>query len=97
MACKYETKSGRCGLKVCYAYKHTCYTRDCCKCWEPVTNADRIRAMSDEELAEFAIMSSKFFCTKKHDEVCEKPMGCTECAFNWLQQPALEVADEADT
>lgn len=52
------------------------------------TNADRIRAMRDEELAEFAIMSSKFFCTKKHDEVCEKPMGCTECAFNWLQQPA---------
>ena len=51
MTCKYETKNSRCGLKGCYAYKHTCYTSDCCKCWEPLTNADFIRAMSEKELA----------------------------------------------
>ena len=50
MACKYETSNGRCGLKGCYAYRHKCYTEDMCKCNEPPTNADRIRAMSDEEL-----------------------------------------------
>ena len=53
MACKYETSNGRCGLKGCYAYRHKCYTEDMCKCNEPQTNADRIRAMSDEELANF--------------------------------------------
>lgn len=52
MACKYETSNGRCGLKGCYAYRHKCYTEDMCKCHEPPTNADRIRAMNDEELAE---------------------------------------------
>ena len=53
MACKYETSNGRCGLKGCYAYRHKCYTEDMCKCHEPLTNADRIRAMSDEDLAYF--------------------------------------------
>lgn len=53
MACKYETSNGRCGLKGCYAYRHKCYTEDMCKCHEPPTNADRIRAMSDEELVVF--------------------------------------------
>lgn len=57
MACKYETSNGRCGLKGCYAYRHKCYTEDMCKCNEPPTNADRIRAMSDEELAYFLAYS----------------------------------------
>ena len=74
MTCKYETSNGRCGLKGCYAYRHKCYTEDMCKCHEPPTNADRIRAMSDEELAdvlrEFAI----------------KPMQGS--FLEWLQQPA---------
>ena len=61
MTCKHETKNGRCGLKGCYAYKHTCYTHDCCKCWEPITNADRIRAMSDEELIDFFRSKEAFF------------------------------------
>ena len=51
--CKYITKNGRCGLKDSYAYRHGCFGEDMCKCREPMTNADRIRAMSDEELAEF--------------------------------------------
>lgn len=49
-------------------------------------NSDRIRAMNDAELAEFAILSSKFFCTKKFGTVCDKPMGCISCALAWLQQ-----------
>lgn len=73
-----------------YDGEHGCAAKQ----FSPMTNADRIRAMNDEELAEFAIMSSKFFCTKKHNEVCEKPMGCTECAFNWLQQPAPEEGEK---
>lgn len=57
MACKYETSNGRCGLKGCYAYRHKCYTEDMCKCHEPPTNADRIRSMSDENLAYFLAYS----------------------------------------
>lgn len=51
--CKYETSNGRCGLKGSYAYRYKCFTTDLCKCHEPMTNADRIRAMSDGELAEW--------------------------------------------
>lgn len=51
--CKYITKNGRCGLKNSYAYRHGCFGEDMCKCREPMTDVDRIRAMSDEELAKF--------------------------------------------
>ena len=54
------------------------------------TNADRIRAMSDEELA-------AFFCPEKprNSPWCE-PIGrtrcgkapCRKCMLKWLQQPA---------
>ena len=74
MACKYETSNGRCGLKGCYAYRHKCYTQDMCKCHEPQTNADRIRAMSDEELANVL------------REFATKPMQGS--FLKWLQQPA---------
>ena len=75
MACKYETSNGRCGLKGCYAYRHKCYTEDMCKCHEPPTNADRIRAMRDEELANVL------------REFATKPMQGS--FLKWLQQPAV--------
>ena len=37
--CKYINKNGTCGLKGCYAYRHKCYTEDCCKCFEPQPHA----------------------------------------------------------
>ena len=46
------------------------------------TNADRIRAMSDEELAEF------LFLVGYHGG-----WGMKEFALEWLQQPAEEEAD----
>ena len=54
------------------------------------TNADRIRAMSDEELCEFLSQYSFF-------EICDE--GCNACAYKgdcdkrlleWLKQPAEE-------
>lgn len=41
------------------------------------TNADRIRAMSDDELA-------KFLATKLNDDF----YGCPDLILQWLQQPA---------
>ena len=67
--------------------------RSCTMCWKTSnkkcpyfiqkTNADRIRAMSDEELAEFI---SACGCPD-HRNYCEE-VSCTVCAFKWLKQPA---------
>ena len=44
----------RCPMQ--YGYKvEECNQTDCPYRTEPITNADRIRAMSDEELAEFLV------------------------------------------
>ena len=57
---------------------------------KPVTNADRIRAMSDEELAEFIdrcemndIDYAKTFC-----DLCNGQYECDQCRLDWLKQPA---------
>lgn len=56
---------------------------------KPITNADRIRAMSDEELAEFIyrcemgdIDYAKTFC-----DLCNGQYKCGQCRLDWLQQP----------
>ena len=51
--CKFETSNGRCGLKDCYAYRHKCFTKEFCKCHQPMTVADYIRNMTDEEMADY--------------------------------------------
>lgn len=61
--------------------------------WIPVaekkmTNADRIRAMSDEELENFI---NKFnFCDIRTSDECKMSYcGCCEvCVMDWLKQPA---------
>lgn len=55
------------------------------------TNADRIRAMSDEELAEFMYSSDIPWCD---DKICrEDDNGCRECLKKWLRSE-VEVSDE---
>lgn len=59
------------------------------------TNADRIRSMSDEELAEFISrieigdfgpqVYGKTFC-----DMCKGQYECDDCRLWWLQQPAEE-------
>ena len=53
-----------------------------------MTNADRIRSMTDEELAE-AIISIPMCVGTDDDKDCEKD-GCKDCFLNWLQMPAEE-------
>ena len=53
---------------------------------KPMTNADRIRSMSDEEMAEF--ISSIPMCVGEDEDLnCEIDV-CKECFLKWLQQPA---------
>ena len=57
---------------------------------EPQTNADRIRAMSDEELAELLLDGCR---GSKCDDQPQNEWGnvnCFQCRMNWLQQTAEE-------
>ena len=52
-----------------------------------MTNADRIRSMTDEELAEFLADASADYC---HVGLCEDGETCRICCLKWLQMPAEE-------
>lgn len=66
-----------------------------CKDYMQATHADRIRSMSDEELAEFISrieigdfgpqVYGKTFC-----DMCKGQYECDDCRLWWLQQPAEE-------
>lgn len=94
MECKHKTSNDKCGLNFCAYYRERCYTANCCKCFEPMTNYDRIKAMSIEEFCNnwvkhfeddcfycpFASMGCKH--TFKND--------CKQDLMEWLQQKATE-------
>ena len=48
-----------------------------------MSNGDRVRSMSDEELAEW-----NNFCPYPTDECTLK--GCTKCILEWLKKPATK-------
>ena len=79
----------RCPMQVGYKVDE-CDYKDCLYRTEPITNAQKIRAMSDEELAEFIyrcemseIDYAKTFC-----DLCNGQYKCGQCRLDWLQQPA---------
>ena len=78
----------RCTMQVGYKVDE-CDYKDCPYRTEPMTNADKIRAMSDEELSKFI---REPFCDKRtHDECTISYCGvCDQCVLDWLQQPAEE-------
>lgn len=75
--------------------QHNSNSRDnepCCRCDSRHTNADRIRNMSDEELAEFLDIvgedgiSSQ--CTNLPCDCCYEKTECSKCWKDWLQSEA---------
>lgn len=74
----------------CTAYKQ-------CKYQGSYTNADRIRAMSDEELAEFLC---DFRSCDSNEHPCDGCKAETYChtghpgMLDWLQQPAPEEGEQ---
>ena len=52
------------------------------------TNADRIRAMSDEELAN--IMAGTPICKERYMDCIKDGRDCEPCLLEWLKQPAEE-------
>lgn len=73
----------------------TCYP--CCDCdsdsnkYEPQTNADRIRNMSDEELAELLedVRTHGFTDLCCDDNLCDSD-ACDCCVHEWLQAEVKE-------
>ncbi len=62
--------------------------------YKPMTNADRIRAMSNEELAAMFVRACADECPPGRDWYCAKDEygwdACEACWANWLQKPAEE-------
>lgn len=58
---------------------------------DPQTNADRIRAMSDDELADF--INNHNICNIRTSYDCKISYCgvCSQCVLDWLQQPAEEI------
>lgn len=93
MMCKFEHDGDCCN---CGSPQYMCKCKPkLCGSLVPMTNADRIRAMSDEELAEFISrieigdfgqqVYGKTFC-----DMCKDQYECDDCRLWWLQQPAEE-------
>ena len=87
----------RCPMQVGYKVDE-CNFKDCSYRTEPITNADSIRAMSDEELAEFltyinptncqdCAFSYGWRCQPDRDDYSDFEK-CEEGRKRWLQQPA---------
>ena len=75
----------RCPMQ--YGYKvEECNHTDCPYRTEPITNADRIRAMSDEELAN--IMAGTPICKERYIDCLKDGRDCEACLLEWLKQPA---------
>ena len=73
--------------------QHNNNSRDnepCCRCDSRQTNADRIRNMSDDELAEFLAYNA--YCeecyVKKDDSCCYPDGTCKQKHLEWLQSEA---------
>lgn len=70
---------------------------NCLGCFEgshykpkPITNADRIRAMSDEELAEWLAEVNDFGgCPNRGAVNCQSE--CRQCWLDWLRQEASDA------
>lgn len=82
--CKYFYKRPDITMFVCVKGKpHEDNTVIDCENYAPMTNADRIRSMTDEELA-FAVM-----CPAEIDfgyEKCIYAGNCERCTLEWLQK-----------
>ena len=90
----------RCPMQIGYKVEE-CNHKDCPYRIEPLTNADRIRSMSDEELSEFlthmnptncqdCAFSHGWRCQPDRDDYSDFKK-CEEGRKRWLQQPAEGV------
>ena len=87
-----ELRSGIDDVQTCNC-KHNSNSREdepCCRCDSRQTNAERIRNMTDDELAEFLAYNA--YCeecyVKKDDSCCYPDGTCKQKHLEWLQSEA---------
>ena len=81
--CKYNNTPE--GVMVC---DECVYDRSRKDRFRPMTNGDKIRAMTDEELAQL-LTTGTFICEGLKD-ICEYMPGCEVCMLAWLRSPVEE-------
>ena len=59
---------------------------------KPMTNADRIRSMSGEELIDVLHLDDDCPPTHRTNRLCNDVDSCIVCWLKWFQQPAEEDA-----
>ena len=88
---KFDCKCGR-------RYINTSNCRQCTDGYEKQTNADRIRSMTDDELAEFLIKVNTAYAEPcmtgekdcKWEDYPTRKMGCKDCFKEWLEREVEE-------
>lgn len=86
--CVYRTKNGECILDIEDGKYHAfCVGVESCEDRKQ-SNADRVRAMTDESLADYH--AKMCGCPPGHDPIfCGMAtIGCKGCWFDWLKQEA---------
>ena len=76
----------RCPMQVGYKVDE-CDYKDCPYRTEPITNAQKIRAMSDEELA-WELMLWRCEAVARHHGISSEYPDTQKTILEWLQQPA---------
>ena len=76
----------RCPMQVGYKVDE-CDYKDCPCRTEPITNADRIRSMTDEELA-WELMLWRCEAVARHHGISSEYPDTQKTILEWLQQPA---------
>ena len=98
MKCKFEHDEDCCN---CGSPQYMCECKPkLCGSVVPITNADRIRAMSDEELVDIFLRADFCKCCEHEKNgvcnyICAYPNiplyeGCKQAALKWMKQPAEE-------
>lgn len=89
MKCKFEHHGNCCNIGSPW---YLCSCEQPCDTIVPITNADRIRAMSDEELAE--VLGKLVHCggCPMRDNCKVDNLPCNNVLLEWLQQPAEGVS-----
>lgn len=87
---KRKCTGANCPMQVGCVVPETCPEPEKCRyATFPLTNGGKIRAMTDEELAEY--LSNVHYCPTPSP--CDPTKNCKECWTEWLRSP-VEDGDE---
>lgn len=87
---KRKCTGANCPMQAGYVVPETCPEPEKCQyATFPQTNGDKIRAMSDNELAEY--LSEVHYCPTF--SICDATKNCYDCWAEWLRSP-VEVSEK---